>query len=918
MIGQTISHYEITSKLGEGGMGAVYRAKDTRLGREVALKVLPEQFARDRQRMGRFQREAEILASLNHPHISMIHGLEEEGEIRVLVLELVEGPTLAERIRESPIPLEEFLRMALEIAQALETAHEKGIIHRDLKPANVKITPEGVAKVLDFGLAKAPEADLVPPELANSERLTLEETQEGLVLGTAAYMSPEQARGQAVDKRTDICSFGLVLFEMLTGKGLYAGKGLTETLAAVIHEEPRLKELPRDTPWTIRKLLERCLRKDPRMRLRDMGDARIAIQECLDGDAVTANEILVPSGALSWWQRLVPWSAVPILAVLAWVVGSDPLVSEKPVSRFQMEVDKNETLDNGFRHGVAVSPDGSHLAFVAKSRAASSKYKVYLRQLDQWETTPIEADGDLRQPFFSPDGKWLGVHWRSEDGHKLKKYPLDGGQPTTICDHNMIPFGASWGPDGTIVFAAGAGGGLWRVSDAGGEPEQITEVDEDAGETSHRLPHLLPGGKEMLFTVRRSITRDWSKAEITVQSLETGERRVLLRGASDARYVRTGHLVFVQEATLMAVPFDLPSLALTGPAVPVLERVSHSIYTFSSRSETGAAQFAFSTDGILAYIGGSVWPEFRHQVVWVDRKGQVESLGLEPAFYQFPRLSPDGSRIALNKMYKSPSVWVYDLARRGFSKQTYEGFEIFPIWAPDGESLAFASPVDGRINLLHRPVDIPGEGKLLIGSEYSQFPSSWAKDGTHLAFVSFVRNSQGESHDILILTMEGSGSTQPFAQTKFDEQYPAFSPDGRWLAYVENKDGKQQVYVRSWREPGRTFQISIDGGRAPTWAGNSRELFYQVVNKGETQKMMAVEIRSSGNGLSPGMPVFLFQGPYSSPGPIRSYDVHPDGQRFLMVQYDKTIDDLEEEFFGSRVSVVLNWFEELKRLVPTN
>ncbi len=679
MIGQTVSHYKITSKLGEGAMGVVYRATDTLLGREVALKVLPEQFVRDRQRMGRFQREAEILASLNHPHISMIHGLEEEEEIRVLVLELVEGPTLAERIKKGPIPEKEFLRMALGIAQALETAHEKGIIYRDLKPANVKITPEGQVKVLDFGLAKAPEAELVPPELANSARLTIEATQEGLVLGTAAYMSPEQARGQALDKRTDIWSFGLVLFEMLTGKGMYAGKGLTETLAAVIHEEPSLKGLPWDTPSKIRQLLGRCLRKDARMRLRDMGNARIAIQECLDGDAITAEEMLVPPPSRPLWQRLAPWAVVPLLAVLAWAAKPDPLLPGKPVSRFQIQVGKDEILNNRFRHGVAVSPDGKHLAFVARSRKAPFRNKIYLRQLDQWTTIQLEVAGDARQPFFSPDGKWLGVHWRSEDEPegKLKKIPLDGGPPRTICDCST-PFGASWSSDGTILFTCSESGGLWSVSASGGEPQEITELDQEAGEVSHRLPHVLPDGKAVLFTVVKDQTLpvDWRQSQVVVQSLETGERRVLEKGGSDARYVPTGHLVFAREATLMAAPFDLASLALTGAPVPVQEGVSHAMYAGASYDDTGAAQFSFSTSGSLAYVSGSVWPEIKHQVVWVDRGGQVEPSGIDPAWYLSVRLSPDTSQVALSKRYKGGSFWICtSLYFPGRPKQALQGGE---------------------------------------------------------------------------------------------------------------------------------------------------------------------------------------------------------------------------------------------------
>ncbi len=416
MIGQTISHYRILEKLGEGGMGVVYQATDTRLGREVALKILPEKFVQDRQRMGRFQREAEVLASLNYPHISIIHGLEEADGVRALVLELVEGPTLAERIALGPIPVEESLQMALQIAQALEAAHENRIIHRDLKPANVKITPEGTVKVLDFGLAKALETEVSQQELANSPTLTLEATREGVVLGTAAYMSPEQARGREVDKRTDIWSFGLVLFEMLTGQGMFAGKSFTETVAAVIHQKPSLNDLPQSTPWKIRELLERCLRKDPRMRLRDMGDARITIDECLAGDAITPEETLVSPPALPLWRRVAPWAAVPLLAVVAWFIKADAPTPDKPVSRWEIPAGEGQILDHQFRTGVAFSPDGSLLAFVADSTRRDRPH-LYLRSLDRWD--PVRLSNDIAWMPFSRrmDSGWepCPVPWMVPD-----------------------------------------------------------------------------------------------------------------------------------------------------------------------------------------------------------------------------------------------------------------------------------------------------------------------------------------------------------------------------------------------------------------------------------------------------------------------------------------------------------------------
>ena len=636
MIGQSINHYKITAKLGEGGMGVVYQATDTRLGREVALKILPEKFVRDRQRMGRFQREAEVLASLNHPSISIIHGLEEADGVRALVLELVEGSTLAERIAQGPIPVEKALQIALEITQALEAAHEKGIIHRDLKPANVKITSEGTVKVLDFGLAKALETETSNQELANSPTLTLEATREGIVLGTAAYMSPEQARGRELDKRTDIWSFGLVLFEMLTGTGMYAGKSFTETIAAVIHQDPHLEELPNSTPSKIRELLERCLRKDPGLRLRDIGDARITIDECLV-EGVTGLEALPPARRSSpIWRQVAPWAAVPVLATLAWLGRADQPTAEKPVSRWEVQASKDERLHSWYRRTLALSPDGTRLAFIANdSGSGTRKTRTLVRELDSWETIPLKIDRLLNQPFFSPDGKWLGgiskVGKGSEEQIKMMKFPLDGGAAVTLCDCNH-PTGASWGSDDTIVFACHPLGPLWRVPASGGEPEQVTKLDRENGELSHRLPHLLPEARAVLFTVVRhsAVPVDWSKAQIVVQSLETGERKLLIENGSDARYVPTGHLVFAREGTLMAVPFDLANLARTGSAVPVLEGVTHSVHIGAQNFETGAAQFAFSNSGTLAYVGGPLYAAGQRRVVWVDRSGVVEPTGIEP------------------------------------------------------------------------------------------------------------------------------------------------------------------------------------------------------------------------------------------------------------------------------------------------
>ena len=913
MIGQTISHYKITAKLGEGGMGAVYQATDTRLGRQVALKILPEKFVKDRQRIGRFQREAEVLAALNHPNISIIHGLEGSGEVRALVLELVEGPTLTERIAEGPIPMEEALRIALEIAQALEAAHEKGIIHRDLKPSNLKITPEGSVKVLDFGLAKALETELSDQELASSPTLTMEATQEGIVLGTAAYMSPEQARGQVVDKRTDIWSFGLLLFEMLTGKGMYAEKSLTETIAAVIHQEPSLEQLPEDTPQRIRGLLERCLRKDQRMRLRDMGDARITIGECLGGETAL-EEPLAPLTLLPLWRRLVPWAAVPILVILAGVFRPDVPVPEKLVSRWEIPVGKGQLLNHFFLRGVALSPDGTRLAFVSAPDVSGEAIPtIYIRSLDQWDSAVALAD-KAAMPFFSPDGNWLGVVM--DPGERiakvLKKHPLDGGPPMTICDC-PVPFGASWSPDDTIIMACGAQEGLFRVSASGGEPEQLTELDRNAGEVSHRLPHVLPNGEAVLFTVMRHNVGS-GRSDIVVQSFETGEKRVLIKDGADARYVPTGHLVFAREATLMATPFDLTSLKVTGPEVRILEGVSQSMHLYNSGLEKRAAQFDFSNSGSLAYIAGSSFPEFQFPVVSVDRSGGAKAIDVEQAQYASVRLSPDRSQLLLGTGHKTGHLWIHDLKTGARPRQTFEAHNSNPIWKPDGSGFVFSSSRNGPQNLYWRSLESEAEAEHLIPSPHNRVPGSWSPDGTKLAFVQWETGSRW-SYDIWILSMEGSRSATPFLQKSFKELHPAFSPNGRWLAYTSNESGRFEVYVQPYPGPGRRKQVSTTGGWSPAWSGDGRELFYVIPSNPTT--MMAAKIEVSGSSLEPAKPVRLFDGKYMKMNPSRSYDVTPDGQSFWMIQYGGEENEARgDAYFGDKVSVVVNWFEELKRLAP--
>ncbi|HUV12920.1 MAG TPA: protein kinase, partial [Acidobacteriota bacterium] len=561
MIGRTIAHFEITAKIGEGGMGEVYQATDTKLNREVALKVLPESFAQDPQRMGRFQREAQVLASLNHPNIAAIHGLEEADGQKALIMELVEGEDLSERIARGPIPLDEALPIALQIAEALEDAHEKGIIHRDLKPANIKLTSEGKVKVLDFGLAKALEEERGAENIANSPTLTMQATQAGVILGTAAYMSPEQAKGQPVDCRADIWAFGTVLYEMLTGNRAFEGGDLSEVMAAVIMKDVDLDTLPDIAPKSIRRLISRCLARDTRKRLRDIGDARLVIEEYLAGPTEDSIEETIPSVATQpLGRRLVPWtvagvSTIALIITLIAVLVLRPQPASRPLTRIAMVLPSSQQLSGTGRHVVVSSPDGTHLVYSAENQ-------LYLRAMDQLEATPLTGTEGARSPFFSPDGHWVGF-WA--DG-ELKKVSISGGTPTTLCEASN-PSGASWAGDGRILFARW-NEGIFQVSAAGGTKDLLISLD--SGEFAHG-PQVLPGGQSVLFTLGG--TAGWNDAQIMVHSLETGERKVLINGGTDARYVPTGHLVYVRAGTLLAVPFDVGSLEVNGDPVPVVEGV---------------------------------------------------------------------------------------------------------------------------------------------------------------------------------------------------------------------------------------------------------------------------------------------------------------------------------------------------------
>jgi Tol biopolymer transport system component len=886
--GARLGPYEILSPLGSGGMGEVYRARDTKLGRDVAIKVLAEAFAHDPDRLARFQREAKMLAALNHPNIATIHGLEQSNGTSYLVMELVSGETLQQRVaREGRLPIEEALGVCRQIAEALEAAHEKGIIHRDLKPANVKMTPEGKVKVLDFGLAKAFAGDESGTDVSNSPTLSAAGTMQGVILGTAAYMSPEQARGKAVDKRTDIWAFGCVLFELLTGQQAFHGDTVTEILAAVLRGEPDWPALPAATPTKVRDLLRRCLQKDKTLRLRDAGDASLEIQEALFA-APTAGPTAIGPATRGWQQALVSGLTVLVTALVTGLafLNLKPATppAPRPVTRTVITLPPGQQLaglDNG--PAVALSPDGTHLAYVASQGGTQ---QMYLRAMDDLEARPVPGTEGAVEPFFSPDGQWLGFF----AGGKLKKVSVSGGAAVPLGDAGF-PRGASWGSQGMIAFVAGISSALQQVPDAGGDPKPLTRLGQ--GESNHRWPDFLPAGNAVLFGVGTG-----RGSQVAVQSVGTGDRRNLIPVGAHPRYASSGHLIYAQGGTLMAVPFDPQRLTVAGAPVPVVEGVMQS-------PPLSASQYSLSATGSLIYVPGGVQQPAR-SLVWVDRKGLEQPLQAKAHTYRYPKLSPDGQSVAVTiEELEEANVWVYDLARDAPTKLTLQGSpNLMSVWRPpDGKRLAFTSAREGPFNVFWQLVDGSGGLEQLTRREYTQAPSSWSADGQLLAFV---ESNPTTGLDIWVLRISDR-TAEAFLRTPADESTPQFSPDGRWLAYVSNESSNRyETYVQPYPGHGRKWQISTDGGMEPVWNRSGRELFYR-----SGDKMMAVDITTQPSFVA-SKPHMLFEGPYlPAEGTFSNYDVSPDGQRFLMV---KPIEQAKAA--PTQINVVLNWFEELRRKVP--
>src|SRR5262245_12308608 len=922
--GVRVGPYEVMSLLGEGGMGKVWRAHHTALKRDDALKVLPDSFAADLDRVARFQREAQVLASLNHPNVAHVYGLEQVDGVQALVMELVEGPTLADRIAQGAVPIDESLAIARQIAEALEAAHESLIVHRDLKPANIKLRPDGTVKVLDFGLAKAMEpAGVSQFGVTQSPTITTPAmTMAGIILGTAAYMAPEQARGKPVDKRADIWAFGAVLYEMLTGRKAFEADDTSMTLASVMMKEPDWTALPPATPSGVRSLLGRRLKKDPKARLRDIGEARVQIEHLLSGvpDERRDTAALQAAGG---WRRAVPWAlaVIGLAAAASSLVMWAPWRHAPPSAPLRLEAGIGVDADLFTDQGAAaiLSPDGKTLAFVAQ-KATAADPQLYVRHLDQLTATTLAGTEGARNPFFSPDGSWIGFF----AGGKLKKVATSGGAVVTLSDA-PDGRGGTWAEDDTITFlpvstsrpGPEGGGGLLRVPAVGGRPEPVTTIGDD--ELTQRWPQLLPGGKALIYTVTnaaatRSAAGAYADANIVVQTIPKGTPKVVQRGGYFGRYLKSGHLVYVHDGTLFGAPFDLTRLQLVGSPVPVLEGM-----VFAPNA--GSAQFAVSDEGTLVYVpGGSRLPR-GSQFEWRDRAEKATPLpNAVASSWVALQIAPDGHRIAaIIAEGSKPDVWIYDIDREVPSRLTNDPRmgAFSPVWTPDGKRVAYSSLLSGR-NLYWQRADGTGEVQRLTNSPNNQTPVSCHPTGKFLAVEEINPRNSSRLSDIMILPIEGSetdgwkpGTPTPFLNTEFAEMDPTFSPDGKWLAFTSNKSGRLEVYVRPFpASPGEwTISTGSGGGaRFPIWSRARPELFYTTL-QGE---IMMVSYTVEGAAFRAGKPEPWSKERFQTAGTVRFFDLHPDGNRFLLSPMPRQDTSVKQD----RVVFVFNWFDELKRIVP--
>jgi serine/threonine-protein kinase len=912
--GTRLGAYEILALVGEGGMGQVYRARDTELGRDVAIKVLPDLFAADEARTGRLKIEARALAALNHPRIATLFGMHADADRQFLVMEFVDGETLADRLRRGAMPLADVLRVGIEIADALEAAHEKGIVHRDLKPANVKIAADERVKVLDFGLARLGAADpassgLPGKNVTHSPTLSIMATQAGVILGTAAYMSPEQAKGLPADQRSDVFSFGVVLYEMLTGRQPFHGDTAAEVLASVMIREAPIESLPPTLHPRLRDLLRRCLQKNPKQRYQHIGDVRAELEH-IASDPHAATPAVPGAIPQPLWKRVLPIGVTAIVAVALTAAGERllrPAAAPGVVTRFSYMLPAGQQLPPApGRLILAISPDGSQFVYAAMGR-------INLKAMSEFDPRVISGAelGTVNQPgipAFSPDGKWLAFY--SVTDRALKKIATTGGAAFTITSLPTAPVGISWTGD-ELLF--GSNGGVMAVSANGGQPAIV--IAAKSGEVVH-YPQHLPGTDAILFTVTAPGNATWDQARIVAESPKGGQRTVLVNGGTDGRYSPTGHLLYTAGGVMFAMPFDVRKLTVSGGAVPVIEGVRRA----ASATGGGAAQFAVSATGTAVYLPGPIVGGSNvgsRTLILADRSGTAETLKIPSANVVQPRISPDGKRIVYGvDDEKDRSIWVYELSGgTAPSRLTFGGKDRFPIWTPDGKRVAFQSDREGDFGIFWQSVD-GGTPERLTRAEpaTAHIPESWSPDGQTL-LLSVTK----EPSTTLGIFSRTDNSLKPFPNIQSQVPISAmFSPDGHWVAYATSNPSSAQdtVYVQPYPPDGRKFQISRSGedGHHPLWSPDGKELTF-IPAPGQLTSVSVTFTPSFAVGNPVDVPRRFSLD--NAPGNSRSHDITPDGKRFLGLAPVSTLPESGGASVSpSEIRVIVNWFDELKARVP--
>ena len=877
MIGKQVGSYQIVSLLGSGGMGEVYLARDTKLGRNVAVKVLPSFVANDPDRLARFGREARLLAALNHPNIATIHGIEEADGVHGLVMELVEGPTLSDKVEETSqhrpnagLTLADALRIGGQIAEALDAAHERGVIHRDLKPANIKLTRDGNVKILDFGLAKSFSNEGAGHDRADLPTITTSQSRNEIV-GTPAYMSPEQVRGQSVDKRTDVWGFGCVLYELLTGRRAFPGKTSSDAMAAILEREPDWGALPAETPPRIRRLLRRCLEKDSKRRLRDIGDARL---EMLDG---AGDEPVAPTPAAAQrTRRLIPAAAFGLLTAVAAALGVSMLRPAPVTPEARLEINTPSTRDPS----LAISPDGLKIVFAARD---AGQAQLWLRSLDS--SSPRRLPGTERgtAPFWSPDGRSIGFF----ADNQLKRLDIDGGSIKTVMSTLPAPGGGTWAADGTILVSVSPGQPLFRIAAESGEPTAATRFGM-LRERAHSQPRFLPDGRHFLFYVSGSA----ETTGVHLGQLDNLDSRRLLGADSAAVYIATGHLLFLRDERLLAQRFDQERLELVGEPFPIVEHVGGGI----AMSAAAAGPVVYRT---VSRDSG------QRQLLWVNRSGTETQRVVYPDTQSLaPSLSRDGRKVAVFRLAMgNTDIWSYDIGRRAWDRLTvHPGDEIHPLWSPDGSRVIFGAR-RGEMDLYLKDLNTPaGSGEeLLLATNGPKFPMDWSSDGRVLLYNSIDPKL---GLDIWALPLDGERKPRAVVQTEFNEQHPQLSPDGKWMAYQSNRTGRFEVYIRPFPGPGSDGPVSTEGGAQARWNPDGKELFYIAAD----DRLMSVPMRFSANGdaVEAGTPQALFATNVGSTAPNtnrQQYAVSPDGQSFIL-------NSQPDAAQTSPITVILNWKPE--------